>query len=323
MQFIAHDGWVVGDHGTILKSTNGGITWYSLNSGTELDLYSVSFINLFVGWAVGKDGLILNSVNRGASWNSQTSSTDRDLNSVFFESYNGYAAGDNGTILKTTNSGAVWTVLTSNTSNDLLAVFSIGQYVWAAGKNGIVLTSADGGGTWMSQTLNPVIDLNSLFFTSYYDGWVVGQEEKIWRTNDGGATWTPEMSQTTRHLNSVFFVSNIGYAAGQNGLIIKRGGVTSVKKVNENIPDNFSLSQNYPNPFNPSTKIRFGLPKNSEVRLSVYDMSGREAGVLINGLLNAGEYEAEWNPTGLASGVYFYILKTADYSETRRMIFLK
>ncbi len=89
------------------------------------------------------------------------------------------------------------------------------------------------------------------------------------------------------------------------------------------VPENYSLSQNYPNPFNPSTKIRFGLPKESEVKLSVFDMTGKEAGVLVNGILNAGEYEAEWNPSQLSSGVYFYVLKTADFSDTKRMIFLK
>jgi hypothetical protein len=96
-----------------------------------------------------------------------------------------------------------------------------------------------------------------------------------------------------------------------------------IKNISNELPENFSLSQNYPNPFNPATKIRFNLPKNSEVKLSVFDMSGKEVSVIINGSLNAGEYEADWNPADLASGIYFYTLKTADFSETKKMIFLK
>jgi len=97
----------------------------------------------------------------------------------------------------------------------------------------------------------------------------------------------------------------------------------AVINISGEVPGSYSLSQNYPNPFNPATKIRFNLPKNSEVKLSVFDMSGKEVSVIINSALNAGEYEADWNPTGFSSGIYFYTLKTADFSETKKMIFLK
>lgn len=93
--------------------------------------------------------------------------------------------------------------------------------------------------------------------------------------------------------------------------------------VSGKVPSEFSLSQNYPNPFNPSTKIRFSLPENSDVRLSVYDLSGKEADVLVNSLLNAGEYEAEWDASVFSSGVYFYVLKTSGFADTKKMILIK
>jgi hypothetical protein len=98
---------------------------------------------------------------------------------------------------------------------------------------------------------------------------------------------------------------------------------TAVKNISGEIPDNFLLKQNFPNPFNPSTKIQFNIPKNSFVKLSVFDVSGKEIEVLTNGELKAGKYEAEWNPRNFSSGIYFYNLSAADFSETKRMILVK
>ena len=85
----------------------------------------------------------------------------------------------------------------------------------------------------------------------------------------------------------------------------------------------FSLSQNYPNPFNPVTSIRFSLPEISNVRLSVFDISGREVKNLLNGKLNAGTYEYNFNAEGISSGVYFYRIDAGKYSEIKRMVLLK
>lgn len=99
--------------------------------------------------------------------------------------------------------------------------------------------------------------------------------------------------------------------------------ITGIKNISGEVPQGFSLSQNYPNPFNPATKIRFSLPENSEVKLSVFDVNGKEVDVLVNSSLNAGEYEADWDAVKFSSGVYFYTIRTAGFSETRRMILMK
>ncbi|RPI14170.1 MAG: T9SS C-terminal target domain-containing protein [Ignavibacteriae bacterium] len=99
--------------------------------------------------------------------------------------------------------------------------------------------------------------------------------------------------------------------------------LTAINNISNKIPGSFSLMQNFPNPFNPSTKIRFNVPKNSFVKLSIFDMSGKEVDIIANGELSAGEYEVNWNPRNLASGLYFYTLKAADFSETKRMILIK
>lgn len=88
-------------------------------------------------------------------------------------------------------------------------------------------------------------------------------------------------------------------------------------------PTQFVLSQNYPNPFNPSTKIRFEIPTSTMVRLSVYDLLGREVAELVNKYLTIGSYVTEFNASNLSSGIYFYALKTDNYSEVKKLILLR
>jgi hypothetical protein len=85
----------------------------------------------------------------------------------------------------------------------------------------------------------------------------------------------------------------------------------------------FSLEQNFPNPFNPVTNIKYQIPKNGFVKLSVYDLLGREVEVLINEIQTAGKYEAVWNASQYTSGVYFYKITTNDFTDTRKMLLRK
>jgi photosystem II stability/assembly factor-like uncharacterized protein len=100
----------VGGAGTIIKTTDGGISWVSQNSGTNADLYSVYFVDLNTGWTVGSGGgTILKTTNGGTSWSSQGSQNYDPLYSVFFiNSSTGWISGEDNTILKTTNGGTDW-----------------------------------------------------------------------------------------------------------------------------------------------------------------------------------------------------------------------
>ncbi len=103
---------------------------------------------------------------------------------------------------------------------------------------------------------------------------------------------------------------------------------TDNNAINKNEPENtlpkeYSLSQNYPNPFNPTTNIKFALPKESSVRLAIYDITGREIQVLTNGKLNAGEYEFQWNASQFASGIYFYKISADNFSLVKKMALVK
>ena len=88
-------------------------------------------------------------------------------------------------------------------------------------------------------------------------------------------------------------------------------------------PEQFALRQNYPNPFNPTTAIRYQVPVASSVRLSVYDLLGREVAALVNEPKAPGSYEVRFDGSGLASGIYLYTLTSGRYVETRRLVLMR
>jgi hypothetical protein len=90
------------------------------------------------------------------------------------------------------------------------------------------------------------------------------------------------------------------------------------------MPDAYALAQNYPNPFNPSTTFGFDLPKTTEVKLKIYNITGQKVATVFSGVLNAGHYTFIWQaPENLASGVYFYKLETEEFTTVKKMSFLK
>ena len=94
-------------------------------------------------------------------------------------------------------------------------------------------------------------------------------------------------------------------------------------KYNSAIPDKDILFQNYPNPFNPATQITFTLHRGSFVTLSVYNSLGQKVSDLINKYMDGGEHSINWNAGNLASGIYFYTLRTKAQTLFRKMILLK
>ncbi|MCK5456325.1 MAG: T9SS type A sorting domain-containing protein [Melioribacteraceae bacterium] len=106
------------------------------------------------------------------------------------------------------------------------------------------------------------------------------------------------------------------------------GAVTSVA-LNDNTPLTFALDQNYPNPFNPSTTIRYSIPNESEVSLSVYNALGAKVDELYSGTQTAGNFEVNWNASNFSSGVYFLRMSAVSmqnsksFTDVKKLILLK
>jgi len=98
---------------------------------------------------------------------------------------------------------------------------------------------------------------------------------------------------------------------------------TSVSLISSSVPAEYKLSQNFPNPFNPNTVIQYQIPVKGLVSLKVFDVLGNEVAELLNGNQEAGSYEAEFDGSGFASGIYFYRLETSEFVQTKRMALVK
>ena len=93
-------------------------------------------------------------------------------------------------------------------------------------------------------------------------------------------------------------------------------------------PNNFSIFQNYPNPFNPITSLRYDLPEDGLVNITIYDMMGRIVKTLVNGSQTAGFKSVQWNATNdrnepVSAGLYLYTIQAGEFRQTRKMVLLK
>lgn len=131
----------------------------------------------------------------------------------------------------------------------------------------------------------------------------------------------PEWEDTS--ILTVAFVQN---DAGQKEVLNCAEGnstQTIINPVNSAIPQTFTLHQNYPNPFNPNTSIRFDLPIAGDASLIVYNSLGKEIKRIVDGRLEAGSYEINFDASGLSSGVYFYRFVSGSISEIKSMMLVK
>ncbi len=110
-----------------------------------------------------------------------------------------------------------------------------------------------------------------------------------------------------------------------NATVLVPVTVTIVTDVDEQpgVPLQFSLHQNYPNPFNPTTQIRFDVPTAGPVKLTVFDVLGREVKTLVNDQREAGYHTASFDASAVSSGVYFYRLTAPGFVATKRMMVVK
>lgn len=192
---------------TILRTTDGGMTWKSKITPSNIKYYSVNFINAANGFMVGRDYTDPNYTNPGATC-----------------------------ILKTTDGGEYWQQLMSfnRLKTSRCIYFADIDHGWAVGDDGEIISTSDGGLTWKSNNIGSLTWFE-VYFNDINHGWIVGQSGYIMRTTDGGRVWSTTIV-STNNLYSVSFVdTSVGWAAGANGTIIKTtdGGLTWIEQLSE------------------------------------------------------------------------------------------
>jgi hypothetical protein len=178
----------------------------------------------------------------------------------------------------------------------------------ADGKIDIVSQSVD------HLSVSPIINLGNGLFertvgygTAYYQGFTAGDIN-----GDGIADLiTNNYSSYNGYPNKIAIMINNSMAQNTS------------ENQNLDLPKYFSISQNYPNPFNAQTTIHYTLPNASEFSIDIFDITGRKIETILSGHQEAGEHEAIWNAAGKASGIYFYRLKTGEYSRMVKCVLLK
>ncbi|TLY33807.1 MAG: hypothetical protein E6K56_00090, partial [Ignavibacteria bacterium] len=238
----------VGDLGTILKTTNGGLTWnVQFNAAGITDqLFAVQFATSSVGWAAGGSGRILKTTDGGITWDIQNPLVPNDLYAIDFVSpTTGWTCGFQGAILKTTNGGLNWTQQNSSSTSTLYSLYFLTPATgWAVGVGGTILKTTDAGTTWVAQTSGTTQPLFSVYFTSPSVGFTVGAFGLMFKTNNGGATWIPLTSGTNLSLFGLQFASSLnGWVIGEYGTIIKttNGGISWFAQTSQTFNDLFGV----------------------------------------------------------------------------------
>ena len=177
-----------------------------------------------------------------------------------------------------------------------------------------ILASTDGGTNWTTVRRINATGLNQWnaydFTMSPFD-FTFGSQVRIrFRAVDGGIDTIVD--------------------CGMDDFVIRslRSSTQAVEQPTGAVPVSYALLPSQPNPFNPSTEIRYLLPKGEKVKLTVFDVTGRELKTLVDEDMPAGSHSARWDGTdsdgrGQASGVYFYRLEAGKYTQTHRMTLLK
>jgi hypothetical protein len=170
--------------------------------------------------------------------------------------------------------------------------------------NSYVAYSTDAGNTWINFRVSdvsfPLIYINSDVRTGDYIG-IDAYNYKVL------PIWTDDRAGTP---NQEVYTSPVG-------------PLVSTENTGANIPKEYVLKQNYPNPFNPNTLIEYSLPNSGHYSIIVYNALGREAAVIADGFAKAGNYAVNFDASGLSSGVYFYTMKTDEFTDTKRMVLIK
>lgn len=332
-----------GSYGAVYLTVDDGTTWTNMSLADTVHLNCIKLVGGQL-WAVGYNGAFYISPSPGV-WNMPVTQIPYTMNSVdaspnFFIDGTAIITCVDGRTYRTTNFGQNWSArnLQNQQIFDYLnsVVFLDPVNAIIVGNNGTVLRSTNAGSSWVRinhfATAEHLRKVDAVLDGFNFTAVAVGDNGTILTSHDGGFTWALQTTTpfTTRHLYGVSLPHpDFGYIVGEIGTYAEAAAFLAnnlsvgISNSSSQVPEKFNLSQNFPNPFNPSTKISFAIPQSQNVRLAVYDMTGKEVALLVNGNLNAGSYEYTFDGKNLNSGIYFYRLTAGNFTETKKMSLIK
>ncbi len=179
--------------------------------------------------------------------------------------------------------------------------------------------STNGGGTWSSYTAVLASAMSADTFSFQITGSAVGTTVEYYFAAQDIALPNPLMSTLPAGGTGI---NPPGTTAPPTRFSFYVG-VVGISQIGSGVPNTFKLYNNYPNPFNPATKIKFDIAKETFAKINVYDLTGRKVAEIVNQNMKPGSYEITFDASKYASGVYFYRLETAQYTEIKKMILIK
>jgi len=321
-----------GTGGGVFVSANNGASWSPLSNGlTNTFVVSLLFggTNFFAGT---NGGGVFRSTNGGVTWNPASNGLTNPFVHVLAQNgANLFAGTDGGGVFLSVNNGTSWSAVNTGLppAAFIFALVESGGNLFAGTDSGKLFRSTDNGANWTEahEGLSGV-GVFSLV-TSGTTLFAVTSGGGVFLSTDSGANWTaindglrdPDIHALTLFGTNLFAVTGAGD-------VWKRPVVDAVTSAGPPATAPASLAQNVPNPFNPQTMIPFTIQNGSDVRLSIYDLTGRQVRELVRGHHEPGSYRTVWdglNATGtpVASGVYFYKLVAGTFGETKKMMLLK
>jgi len=189
----------------------------------------------------------------------------------------------------------------------------IGDFWFQTNESNGVPSAAVAYDTWHWQKI--VVDGNSVSVTAWADGEAMPDT----------ATYSYEALTTTEA--PTFILVGV---TDDDSSSVQVGGVwynetPAGLEISDEAPiaTRFELGQNYPNPFNPTTHIRFNIPETANTKLTVFNVMGEEVATLVNSVMQAGGHTVSWNASSMPTGVYFYQLESANFSQTKKLLLVK
>ncbi len=328
----ATTGWAASVSG-LYKSTNGGTNWVQQVSATVFA--DLLFPDLNTGIGLTSNNTLRRTTNGGTNFttiNFTSASAVHGIAICIGNSSTYFVLGlenvnDTSFVFKSTNAGVNWTEAAQFPLDYFAMTFVNASTGIICGDAGIMKRTTNGGTNWTTINTGTTNDLQGIKFVTSTKVYAVGSAGTILKSTDAGLTWVAQVSGTTAALRGfdMFSSDDNGIVAGATGTMRRttNGGVTGLIHQSNEIPNEYSLSQNYPNPFNPETNLKFQITKSGFVKLTVFDMLGKEISVLVNQELSAGTFTVNFDASALPSGTYFYRISAGSFTETKKMILIK